>query len=103
MDVKTSFLNGDLEEEIYMEQPLRCVVPWQEHKVCKIQKSLYGLKQTPIKWYEKFHQTLISLGYCVNRSNACLYHKVVRSEFVIIRLYVDDMLIFSASLSAICE
>ena len=45
MDVKTAFLNGDIEEEIYMKQPKGCVVPGQEHKVCKLVKSLYGLKQ----------------------------------------------------------
>ena len=47
MDVKTAFLNGDLEEEIYMEQPEGCVVSGQENKVCKLLKSLYGLKQAP--------------------------------------------------------
>ena len=44
MDVKTTFLNGDLEEEIYMDQPEGCVVPRKEKKVCKLVKSLYGLK-----------------------------------------------------------
>ncbi len=47
MDVKTTFLNGDLEEEIYMSQPEGCVVSGQENKVCKLLKSLYGLKQAP--------------------------------------------------------
>ena len=47
IDVKTVFLNVDLEEEIYMEQPEGCVVFGQEHKVCKLVKSLYGLKQEP--------------------------------------------------------
>ena len=47
MDVKTAFLNGDLEEEIYMNQPEGCIAPGQEKKVCKLVKSLYGLKQAP--------------------------------------------------------
>ena len=47
MDVKTTFLNGVLEEEIYMDQPEGFVVPGQEHKVCKLERSLYGLKQAP--------------------------------------------------------
>lgn len=59
MDVKTAFLNGDLNEEIYIEQPEGCVVPGMEHKVCKLKKSLYGLKQAPIQWYDKFHNTII--------------------------------------------
>ena len=59
MDVKTTFLNGDLEEEIYMVQPEGCVISGQENKVCKLIKSLYGLKQTPKQWHEKFDQVLI--------------------------------------------
>ena len=48
MDVKTAFLNGDLDEEIYMEQPEGFIVPGQEKKVCRLVKSLYGLKQAPM-------------------------------------------------------
>ena len=101
MDVKTAFLNGDLNEEIYMEQPLGCVVPGQENKVCKLKKSLYGLKQAPKQWYEKFHQTILSFGFEVNGSDACVYSKLFGADCVIICLYVDDMLLFGSHINAI--
>jgi hypothetical protein len=62
MDVKTAFLNGGLEEEIYMTQANGFVVKSQEDKVCKLVKFLYGLKQAPKQWYERFYVTLISAG-----------------------------------------
>ncbi|KAA0059671.1 Retrovirus-related Pol polyprotein from transposon TNT 1-94 [Cucumis melo var. makuwa] len=63
MDVKTAFLNGDLEEEIYMKQPKGFIVHGQESKVCKLDKSLYGLKQAPKQWHEKFDNLLVSKGF----------------------------------------
>jgi hypothetical protein len=69
MDVKTTFLNGELEEEIYMTQLNELVVKGQEDKVCKLMKSLYGLKQAPKQWHEKFDVTLISAGFSVNEAD----------------------------------
>jgi len=77
MDVKTTFLNGDLEEEIYMYQPDGCVVPGQESKVCKLRKSLYSLKQAPKQWYEKLDSTVVQNRFVVNTSNSYVYSKVI--------------------------
>ncbi|KAL0436495.1 UNVERIFIED_CONTAM: Retrovirus-related Pol polyprotein from transposon TNT 1-94 [Sesamum radiatum] len=103
MDVKTAFLNGDLEEEIYMEQPEGFIVPGLERKVCKLRKSLYGLKQAPKQWYEKFDRSLLSNGFKTNASDTCVYTKLCGCDFVIICLYVDDMLIFGSNLQVINE
>ena len=75
MDVKTVFLNGELDEEIYMDQPEGFVVHGQKHKVCKLDKSLYGLKQAPKQWHEKFDNLIISNGFKVNESDKYIYYK----------------------------
>lgn len=103
MDVKTAFLNGDLDEEIYMEQPEGCVVPGKENKVCKLVKSLYGLKQAPKQWHDKFDSVLIANGFTVNDADRCIYCKFHGNSGVIICLYVDDMLIFGTCLDVINE
>ena len=103
MDVKTAFLNGDLEEELYMEQPPGFVVPGKENKVCRLKKSLYGLKQAPKQWYEKFHNTILSFGFVVNGSDACVYSKMFGAQCVILCLYVDDMLLFGTNMYVIDE
>ncbi|MCQ7056711.1 hypothetical protein M9Y08_18315, partial [Clostridioides difficile] len=93
MDVKTAFLNGDLEEEIYMEQPEGFVAPGNERKVCRLVKSLYGLKQAPKQWHEKFDKVMLSNGFKINECDKCVYIKGNADSFVIVCLYVDDMLI----------
>ena len=75
MDIKTAFLNGDLEEEIYIEQLEGYVVHGQEHKVCKLVKSLYGLKQAPKQWHEKFDNMMLTHGYVINGADKCIYNK----------------------------
>jgi hypothetical protein len=72
MDVKTVFLYGELDEEIYIEQPDGYKIPGQENKVCRMIKSLYGLKQAPKQWHEKFNTTLTSAGFIVNEVDKCV-------------------------------
>ncbi|KAK1423986.1 hypothetical protein QVD17_19297 [Tagetes erecta] len=93
MDVKTAFLNGNLEEEIYMEQPEGFKVTGQENKVCKLVKSLYGLKQAPKQWHQKFDHVMLDSGFKINECDKCVYVKDTPDGYVILCLYVDDMLI----------
>ena len=96
MDVKTTFLNGDLNEEIYMEKPEGFSAPGQEMKVCRLVKSLYGLKQAPKQWHEKFDNVMLSHGFKINECDKCVYVKDDEHGYVIVRVYVDDMLIIGS-------
>ena len=96
LDVKTAFLHGELEEEIYMRQPEGFAVPDKEHMVCKLKKSLYGLKQAPRQWYKRFDTFMIDKGYIRSRYDNCVYFKQYGDgSFIYLLLYVDDMLIAS--------
>lgn len=93
MDVKTAFLNGELEEEIYMDQPEGFVATGTENLVCRLRKSIYGLKQASRQWYIKFNDTILSYGFVEIIVDRCIYMKVSGSKFAILVLYVDDILI----------
>ena len=94
LDVKTAFLHGDLNEEIYMSQPEGFEVKGKEHMVCKLKKRLYGLKQAPRQWYKKFDSFMVSHEYKRTDADHCVYfRKFTDSNFIILLLYVDDMLI----------
>ena len=103
MDVKTAFLNGYLNEEIYMEQPEGFVITGQENKVCRLVKSLYGLKQAPKQWHQRFDKTVKSFGFQHNAADRCIYSKYTKESTVVICLYVDDMLIIGTNLVGILE
>ena len=103
MDVKTAFLNGELEEEIYMDQPEGFIADGQENKVCRLLKSLYGLKQAPKQWHKRFDNTLTSNGFSVNEADTCVYYRYGGGEAVMLCLYVDDILIFGSNLNVIEE
>ncbi|KAH9726513.1 Integrase catalytic domain-containing protein [Citrus sinensis] len=94
LDVKTAFLHGELEEEIYMLQPEGFAETGNENLVCRLNKSLYGLKQAPRYWYKRFDSFISSLGYNRLSSDHCAYYKKFEdNDFIILLLYVDDMLV----------
>ena len=97
MDVETAFLNGELNEEIYIEQPEGFIIPGQEKKVCRLVKSLSGLKQAPKQWHEKFDSAMMSNGFRMNECDKCVYIKDTANGYVIVCLYVDDMLIIDSN------
>ena len=92
--MKIAFLYGDLEEEIYMDQPEGFEEAGKKHMVCILKKSLYELKQAPRQWYKKFDLFMVGHGYTKTDAYYCVYVKIFPSDkFIIILLYVDDMLI----------
>jgi len=102
LDVKTAFLHSDLEEEIYMTQPLWFRAAGKEKLVCKLQKSFYELKQSPRQWYKRFDKFMISCAYTRSLYDPCIYfHKVSSGEYIYLRLYIDDILIASTNRSSI--
>ena len=102
MYVKTAFLHGDLEEEIYMEQPEGFLVKGKEDYVCKLKKSLYGLKQALRQWYLKFDSVMGERGYKRSSSDHCVYfQRFSGDDFIILLLYVDDILIVGKNVSKI--
>ena len=104
MDVKTAFLHGDLEEEIYITQPDGFKVAGKENWVCKLNKSLYGLKQSPRQWYKRFDQFMIGQNYTRSNFDHCVYfRKLQDGYFIYLLLYVDDMLIASRNQGEICR
>ena len=84
--------------KIYMDQPEGCMVLGEEQKVCRLVKSLYGLKQGPKQWHIKFDHVLISNGFSINNVDKCIYRKVENNSCIIICLYVDNLLIFGTNL-----
>ena len=95
MDVKTAFLNGDLFEDVYMNQPDGFIKSSQKHVVCKLRKPIYGLKQASRQWYLKFDNVVTSLDFKENMVDQCIYLKLSGSKFIILVLCIDDILLAS--------
>ena len=101
MDVKSAFLNGLLDEEIYMEQPQGFIDPDHPHKVCLLKKAIYGLKQASRAWNLQFHGVLLDLGFTCTHSDAGVYHRQDDGGILIIIFYVDDITILGDNLKNI--
>ena len=102
MDVVSAFLNGELEDEIYMKQPEGFVDQSHPGKVCKLNKSLYGLKQAARVWNQLMDNYLKASNYTQSKADSCVYYRVERIEdqnvVMIFAVYVDDTIILSNSI-----
>lgn len=102
LDVKTAFLHGTLDEEIYMNQPEGFIEKENESKVCLLKRSLYGLKQSPRQWNQRFDEFMKRQGYSQSVHDPCVYFKgKTLDEKVFLLLYVDDMLVASKDMRKI--
>lgn len=93
MDVKTAFLNGVLTETVFMTQPEGFEDPKNAKKVCKLKKSIYGLKQASRSWNIRFDEAVSDFGFIKNADESCVYKKVSGSKIAFLVLYVDDILL----------
>ena len=103
LDVKTAFLHGDLEEDLYMRQPEGFIKEDKKNLVCRLKKSLYGLKQAPRQWYKKFDSFMSSHSFTRCQADHCCYFKKFDNNFIILLLYVDDMLVAGSDMQEIAN
>ncbi|KAL0549526.1 hypothetical protein IC582_014011 [Cucumis melo] len=101
MDVKNSFLNGTLSEEVYMKPPPGTSSP--PYKVCLLRRTLYGLKQAPRAWFGTFSSTITQLGFTYSPHDTALFTRHTPQGIVILLLYVDDMIITGNDPQAISD
>ena len=92
IDAKSSFLNGDLEEEFYIEQLEGFILGNDEKLVCKLRKALYGLKKAPQAWYYRLDKYLQQQGFTKGSTDSKLYTKIEDDKLLIIVVYVDDII-----------
>jgi len=98
IDIVNDFLNGDLEEIVYMQQPL---VKGNSNLVCKLYKATYGLKQAPRSWYHKLSSTLQKLGFSSTKSDSSCFVLFGNSSTLFVLVYVDNIIITWTSSKAI--
>jgi hypothetical protein len=103
MDVNNVFFHGDLQEEVYMEQPPGYVDQTHLNLVCRLKKTSYGLKQTPRAWLDKIGQYLVTSGFQTSNANFSLYVKKTNHGIVVIIIYFDDLIIIGDSDANICD
>ncbi len=103
LDVKTAFLYGSLEEEVYMRQPEGFIVKRGEGEVCRLIKSIYGLKQAPRVWNMELNDVILEYGLTRSQQDPCLYFRRQGEEWMVALFFVDDAIICGTSMRAIEE
>ena len=92
--MKNAFLHGDLEEEVYMDIPLGCEKRGQKNKVCRLKKSLNGLKQSPRAWFGRFTKSMLDRGYSQSQVDHTLFIKLSSiGRVTVLIVYVDDIIV----------
>ena len=102
MNVKSAFLNGFIQEEVYVEQPFDFENFEKPNHVYKLQKALHGLKQTPRAWYERLSKFLMEKGFLRGSIDTTLFLKKHKHDMLVSQIYVDDI-IFGATNQSLCE
>jgi hypothetical protein len=102
MDVKSEFLNGYINEEVYVEQPPSFEDYKQPNHVYKLKKALYGLKQAPRSWYKKLRDFLLSKGFIMGKVDTTLFTKKISKDLFVLQIYVDDI-IFGSTNQDFCD
>ncbi|KAK4848808.1 hypothetical protein QYF36_017638 [Acer negundo] len=97
MDVKSAFLNGLLQEKVFVERPKRLVDAHHPNHVCRLKKALYGSKQAPMAWYERLTQFLIDNNYIKGNVDKTLFIKKDKNELFIAQIYIDDIVFGSTN------
>jgi len=101
LDVKSAFLYGELDEELYMEQPEGFKVKGQEHKVMRLKRAIYGLKQAALAWWKALDESMASLGCTRLLSDSGLF--VNKDKSIVAIVYVDDVLFMGANKKSLLE
>ncbi|KAI3758736.1 hypothetical protein L6452_06307 [Arctium lappa] len=102
MDVKSAFLNGKLNEEVYVEQPPEFYDPKYQNYVYKLDKALYGLKQAPRAWYDTLSSFLISENFERGKIDNTLFFRKIKGHIILVQIYVDDI-IFGSTHPSLCS
>jgi len=97
MDVKSAFLNGFINELVFVEQPPGFEDPRYPNHVYRLNKVLYGLKQAPRAWYERLRDFLLNKGFKIGRVDTTLFTRIINEELLVCQIYVDDIILGSTN------
>ena len=97
LDVKTVFLFGELDKEIYMKQPEGFIVKGQERKVCQLRMVIYGLKQATLQWNKQLHKSLLEMRFTKCIADSGTYYKITGDTIIILVIYIDNALFMGSN------